>query len=407
MHQSQPFTRQAMLDELEEITEWWQTHTIDHQDGGFIGEVNSVNQPQYQANKGIILNSRILWFFSELAVFRGLNSNAGQSALTTARRSYQYLMTYFDDKQFGGTVWELNHQGECVDSKKQTYAQCFCIYAFCAFYKATLDPQVLNKAMEYFSFVELHTRDKKYGGYIEAYQRDWQPIEDFRLSKKDMNTPKSMNTHLHVLEAYAALYKVNPSAKVEEALRHILVMFKQHILDLENGHLKLFFTEDWQDQSTSFSYGHDIEASWLIWEAVEILDCPQLHAEWQPLIIHIANVCAQESLGDYGQVCEDFDIVNQHKAQDAFWWVQAEALVGFLNVFHLNGDKRMTQICESVWQFIQLYHKDPIHGEWFWLANIEGGKSQDSYKAGFWKAPYHNGRAMMETIKLFDKLVTK
>lgn len=404
MEQCQTFTRQAMLDELNHITHWWQTHTLDDINGGFVGEVTSAGIPQNEADKGIILNSRILWFFSELAVFRGVDTQLGRSALATAKRSYQYLMDNFDDYEFGGALWKLNYLGECVDGKKQTYAQCFCIYAFCAFYQATQDNQVLEKAMSYFALVEQFSRDKKYGGYIEAYQRNWLPIEDFRLSEKDMNTPKSMNTHLHVLEAYAALYRANPSEEVAAALRHVLSIFEQHILHGENGHLKLFFTHDWQDQSTSFSYGHDIEASWLIWEAVEILGDPKLIANWRSKIIHMTKVCAQESLGSFGQVCEHFNKSTQHKEQDAYWWVQAEALVGFLNVFQLTGEKHLTEICENVWQFIQQYHKDPINGEWFWLANTDGVMHQDFYKAGFWKAPYHNGRAMMEVVKLFDKV---
>ncbi|MEP1449000.1 MAG: AGE family epimerase/isomerase [Paraglaciecola sp.] len=404
MKPCQKFTRQAMVDELQLITDWWQSHSIDLKNGGFVGEVNSAGVPQHLASKGIILNSRILWFFSELAVFSGLQTEQGKSALATATRSYEYLMAHFDDKQYGGAVWELNHLGECVDSKKQTYAQCFCIYAFCAYYQATGKQQVLDKAMGYFSLVEQYTRDQKMGGYIEAFQHNWLPIEDFRLSEKDMNTPKSMNTHLHVLEAFSALYKVNPCAEVEESLRHVLLMFKQHIIDLENGHLRLFFSEDWRDQSSSYSYGHDIEASWLIWEAVEILADPELLKEWRPLVIHMAQVCAKESLGVHGQVCEDYDKIKQHKAQEGYWWVQAEALVGLLNLFHLTGDKHLNDICENIWLFIQRYHKDPVAGEWFWLANVDDANCHQSYKAGFWKAPYHNGRAMMEVIKLFDKL---
>ena len=187
-------------------------------------------------------------------------------------------------------------------------------------------------------------------------------------------------------------------------MRHVLDVFEQHVLDGKSGHLKLFFTLEWQDQSTSYSYGHDIEASWLIWEAVEYLADPSLVEKWRSLIVHMANVCTQESIGRYGQVCEDFDKLTQDTAQEAYWWVQAEALVGFLNAYYLTGDKHLLSLCEDIWFFIQEFHKDPKAGEWHWLADTEGLDNAKSYKAGFWKGPYHNGRAMMEVMKLFDKL---
>ncbi|MGJ8678983.1 AGE family epimerase/isomerase [Paraglaciecola sp.] len=404
MKQFNHFDPEGVLDELKSITHWWQTNTIDKQYGGFVGEVCSDGVPQQYADKGIILNSRILWFFSELAVFYGVETEQGQNALQTAQRSYTYIIEHFDDHEFGGALWKLSYTGDSLNDKKQTYAQCFCIYAFSAFYIATQNEQALTKALEYFDLVEQHARDKQLGGYIEAYQRDWQPIEDFRLSDKDMNTPKSMNTHLHVLEAYAALYRVAPSTKTEEALRHILDMFEQHILDHKTGHLKLFFTQDWQDQSDSLSFGHDIEASWLIWEAVEILGDDKLIQKWKPFIVHMAMICSIEAIGERGQVCEELDKNTQHKNQDSYWWVQAEALVGLLNTYHLTGDKYLFTLCENIWQFIQRFQKDSTAGEWHWLARVEGHENQNSYKAGFWKAPYHNGRAMMEVIKLFDKI---
>lgn len=398
------FNAKSISKELDDIATWWQDNGTDVINGGFVGEIDSAGNRLGSADKGIILNSRILWFFSELSVFYGVHTEQGKRALASAQRSYQYLMKHFDDPEFGGAVWLVDCKGDLLNGKKQTYAQCFCIYAFSAFYKATQNKQVLEKALSYFALVETHTRDNKLGGYIEAYTQDWQVIDDFRLSDKDMNTPKSMNTHLHVLEAYAALYQVVPNAQVEEALRHVLAIFEQHILDANNGHLKLFFDSNWQDQSTSFSFGHDIEASWLIWEAVEILGDAELLSRWKPLVIQIADVCGQEAIGDQGQICEDFDKVTKHKGQEAYWWVQAEALVGFLNAYHLTKDERHLKVCQDVWHFIQKFQKDPIAGEWFWLAKLQGIDVSENYKAGFWKAPYHNGRAMMETLKLFKKL---
>lgn len=399
------FSKASIEQELTNISQWWQEKTIDAKHGGFVGEIDFHGNVVDDATKGIILNSRILWFFSELAYFKGSESEEGRKALTTARRAYDYLLANFDDKTLGGCYWSVDAKGQKVDGKKQVYAQCFCIYAFSAFYKATSDKAALEKALSYFELVETYARDKERGGYIEALTEDWQSIDDFRLSEKDMNVPKSMNTHLHVLEAYAALYHVHPTATTEEALRHVLDVFDKHIIDSENGHLKLFFDMNWQNLSTTFSFGHDIEASWLIWEAVEYLKDQELSAKWQPIIVDIAKVCLAESIGDKGQVCEDFDKATEHKTQESYWWVQAEALVGFINAFYITGEQNLKDICDGIWQFIQQYHLDPKQGEWHWLSSNDKFENQiQEYKAGFWKAPYHNGRAMMEISKLFNKL---
>lgn len=399
------FSKSAIEQELSNITQWWVENTVDRNNGGFVGEIDFFGDVKTNANKGIILNSRILWYFSELTCFKGAESHDGQVALEMAKRAYQYVLNHFDDVNLGGCFWELDAHGHKVDGKKQVYAQCFCIYAFCAFYKATGDKSALDLALKYFDLVETHARDRDRGGYIEALTEDWQAIDDFRLSDKDMNVPKSMNTHLHVLEAYAALYKVHPSEATEEALRHVLDVFEQQIINLENGHLRLFFDLDWRDQSATYSFGHDIEASWLVWEAVEFLNDEALSKKWQPIVVNMAQVCLNEAIGEQGQVCEDFDKATAHKACESYWWVQAEALVGFLNAYHLSGEQGLRDVCDGIWEFIQAYHLDTDKGEWHWLSsNDELEKQKLEYKAGFWKAPYHNGRAMMEVIKLFNKL---
>ena len=276
------FNYQSVRLELDNIADWWIDNTLDSEHGGFIGEMDNLGNIVEGANKGIILNSRILWFFSELAVF-----TQHEEHKLVAKRAFEYFTQYFDDQVYGGALWELSAEGDFVHGKKQTYAQCFSIYAISAYYKLTKSENVLAKANEYFELVEQHARDRVHGGYIEACTREWQSIEDFRLSEKDLNTPKSMNTHLHVLEAYSALYSINPTDEVEEALRHIIDIFVEQIIDENNGHQKLFFDMTWQDKSSTYSYGHDIEASWLLWEAVEILGDEDVKAKIKPIILKL------------------------------------------------------------------------------------------------------------------------
>ncbi|MFQ3191335.1 MAG: mannobiose 2-epimerase [Paraglaciecola sp.] len=391
------FDSRAISTELNSIGQWWLNNTFDENEGGFVGEVDFFGKVVAGANKGIVQNSRILWFYSEKALFSGESEYK-----EAANRAFDYLLTYFDDKEFGGAIWEVSSSGKQVNGKKQTYAQSFCIYAFAAYYKLTGDEVALEKAQQYFELIEKNARDYTHGGYIEAYTQEWEVIDDLRLSEKDLNAPKSMNTHLHVLEAYSALYAILPNAKVKEALMHVLDVFELHIINKENNHLKLFFDFEWQDLSLTLSYGHDIEASWLLWEAVEILGVETITAKYKTIILALADTCLNESIGKYSQVCDEYEITDNIRHEESHWWVQAEALVGFLNAYHLTNESRYFDICKEIWVFIQRYHKDHFAGEWHWISSADNNEHNPVYKAGFWKAPYHNGRAMMEVIKLFN-----
>jgi mannobiose 2-epimerase len=393
------FNIESVKTELSNIANWWLENTIDEQAGGFLGEIDHLGNVVPNANKGIILNSRILWFFSELAIV-----SQKQQHIDAAKRAFDYIIDNFDDKTYGGSLWELSANGSLVNAKKQTYAQCFCIYAFSAYYKLTDSALALDKALEYFELVEQYARDPIHGGYVEALTQEWQAIDDYRLSDKDMNLPKSMNTHLHVLEAYAALYHVKPTAKTEEALTHVIDIFTGHIIDNESHHLNLFFDMQWHNKSTFYSFGHDIEASWLLWEALEILGNQDYLAKYRSTVIALADTCLTESIGDKGQVCDEFEFKNQKRHQVSYWWVQAEALVGFLNAYQLTGKKEYADICDGIWQFIDDYHIDKSAGEWHWVSTNDLPQYSPEYKVGFWKAPYHNGRAMMELCKLFQRI---
>jgi len=393
------FDSRAISTELDNIGQWWLDNTADEKEGGFVGEIDFFGKVIPDANKGIIQNSRILWFYSEKALFSGK-----EKYKEAAKRAFDYLLTYFDDKEFGGAIWEVSATGEQVNGKKQTYAQSFCIYAFSAYYKLTGDETALEKAKQYFELTEKHARDYIHGGYIEAYTKQWQVIEDLRLSDKDLNAPKSMNTHLHVLEAYSALYAILPTAEVKEALIHVLDIFEQHIINQENNHLRLFFDLQWNDQSLTLSYGHDIEASWLIWEAVEILDDEAIYAKFKPIILALADTCLNESIGKHKQVCDEYEIADNIRHEESHWWVQAEALVGFLNAYYLTNERRYLDSCIEIWFFIQRYHKDHFEGEWHWISSADNNEHNPQYKVGFWKAPYHNGRAMMEVVRLFKAI---
>jgi mannobiose 2-epimerase len=401
------FGREAAIGELYRIANWWLDKSLDVERGGFVGEIDFHGNPVPGASKGVILNSRILWFFSELAQF-----DNDVRYLDAANRAFNYLLEYFDDPVHGGAVWELSADGIILNGRKQVYAQCFCIYALTAYYRLTSNPRALAKALEYFGRLESTALDRKFGGFIDAFSQSWKSIDDYRLSANDLNVPKSMNTHLHVLEAYTALYKTAEPAVTHVALRDALRAalqnaienFCRHCIDRKSGHVALYFERDWNRIGTSISYGHDIEASWLLLEAAHTLGDADTIREVAPLAERLAFTCHDEAIGEQGQVFNTFDPSTGTLASESIWWVQAEALVGFVNAYRLTGKWKYRVAADRVWNFVRQHHVDDVSGEWHWLSSLDDDNAQHHYKAGFWKAPYHNGRAMLQSIRIFESI---
>jgi len=385
-------------EELVAIADWWLEHTVDHELGGFYGEVGADNLPVHHASKGIILNSRILWFFSEVAA--ELQSNEYRLA---AKRAYDYITNYFFDKAHGGVYWELDAKGNPTNTKKQVYAQAFTIYALTAYYQLTQNPQVLAQALQCFELLESKTIDREREGYLEAFTREWGVIEDVRLSEKDLNFPKSQNTHLHVLEAYTTLNKIHPTPEIAAALRYNIELFDIYMIDKNTYHLRMFLDNDWKDHSPGFTYGHDIEASWLIGKALESLGDEACTKALMPTLIKIAEVTLVEGVGAHGHVMDAYDFASKLHLPDIVWWVQAEALVGFLFAYSETKESKYLSAAETIWEFIKKFQIDKQNGEWFWLANMGNEQTNAYYKVGFWKCPYHNGRAMIEAAHYLTK----
>jgi mannobiose 2-epimerase len=387
--------QQEFRRELIAIADWWLAYAQDHEQGGFYGEVDSNNRPVKNATKGIILNARILWFFSEAA--RELDNSLCRQC---AQRAYDYLIEYFLDDEHGGFYWELDNCGRVLNDKKQVYAQAFMIYALVAYHQLTQEEQALQYALACFDLVERHAIDRVNEGYLEAFSRSWGILDDWRLSDKDLNYPKSQNTHLHILEAYTRLHDIYPTAATEAALRYNIELFDNFMIDKKSCHLRMFMDMQWQDFSPGFTYGHDIEAAWLIARALESLGDDSYRAALEPLLINIVDVTLKEALGDQGQVVDSFDFASQRVNTESVWWIQAEALVGFLYAYTVTGQSRYLAAAQGVWQFIKKYQIDHEQGEWWWFSRLEAPRHTACYKSGFWKCPYHNGRAMIEGMRM-------
>ena len=391
--------QQEFRDELIAIADWWSTHKVDQEQGGFYGEIAADNQPVKNASKGIILNARILWFFSEAA--QAVDNPVYRNC---AVRAYDYLVAHFFDCEHGGVYWELDASAVPINTKKQVYAQAFTIYALCAYHQLTGDAQALARALECFNLVELHAIDREREGYLEAFTREWGLIDDLRLSDKDLNYPKSQNTHLHILEAYTTLHQAHPAPEIKAALKYNIAMFDKYMIDKNTHHLRMFMDLEWNDFSPGYTYGHDIEASWLIAKALESLGDAAYTEALTPTLIRIAQVTVDEAIGTEGQVIDSYDFATQRTNVDTVWWVQAEALVGFLYAYSITGEAQFYRAAENVWQFIKTHQIDREQGEWFWLSRLHKKNSDPYYIVGFWKCPYHNGRAMMEAIRYLQKL---
>lgn len=377
----------------ENILPFWMIRMADSRNG-FPGRIDGMGKACHDAEKGAVLNARILWTFSSAGIVFD-----DRRYLDIADRTYEYFARHFIDKDFGGVFWSLDCDGAPSDTKKQIYALAFAIYAFSEYYRASGNREALSLAVSLFDCIEGHSFDKEFGGYLEACARDWGTIADMRLSEKDQNDAKTMNTHLHILEAYTALYRSWPDARLATALRNTIVIFLEKIVG-KDGHLGLFFDEEWRPNSTLVSYGHDIEASWLLCEAASVLgDGPLVHR-----VREVSGLIASASMEGFSMKSGmeyEFDPATAYRNASRDWWVQAETVVGCINQFQLSGDEVWKERALSEWNFIKKYIICP-DGEWYWAAIPQGdGFVPDTVndRAGFWKCPYHNARMCLELIQ--------
>ncbi len=378
--------------ELEEnLLPFWSRRMTDLVNGGFLGAIDQNGEPVSEAPKGLILNARLLWTFSAVC-----NHYGNEEYLDPAHRAWDYIVTRFSDVSCGGYFWTVDCAGNPLDTKKQTYAQAFVIYAFSEYYRACGRQEALDAAIRLYRLMEDNCADSMNGGYLEAFSRNWGEIDDSRLSEKDLNERKTMNTHLHVLEAYTSLLGVWDEPGLRERLKMLIGVFAEKIVGLGNFHQKLFFNEEWEARSEMISYGHDIEASWLLLEAAQTLGEKDLAGRTAELSLRLARGAA-EGVNRFGGLTHESD-GKGGTDDETEWWAQAEAVVGFLNAWRLSGDVRFLELATGVKKFIERYFIDRKGGEWFYRLDAEGRPLPGYDKAGFWKCPYHNVRMCLEIL---------
>lgn len=382
-----------METELQHILKYWQRFTIDHENGGFVGRIDEQNHVHPLDPKSSVLNARILWSFSA-AYQRTKNPDH----LALANRAFHYIRTFLTDPEFGGLYWSVDYQGNRLDDRKQVYAQAFGIYGMSEYYRITKDEKALELALAWYQLIEKYSHDPLHGGYIDAFSRDWSFLGDKRLSAKDENASKTMNTHLHIVEAYANLYEVWPSQSLKTAIIHLLQLFDEKIINHDNHHLGLFFTDEWQMDAGVISYGHDIEAGWLLQSCAEsIHDTASIQTARRNA--EAITIAAMEGLDDDGGLWYEYNTKTGKNTFEKHWWPQAEAMIGFCNAWQITGNPLYKNALIKTWQFIRNNILDKNQGEWLWGVDKERRMMSKQDKVGMWKGPYHNSRSCLQILK--------
>ncbi len=388
----------------EELTDnilpYWVSHIVDENNGGFIGRITYDNKIVIGAPKGSIFNARLLWTFS--ACYHFLKSDGLKDL---AVRAYEYLISNFFDDRFGGVYWMLKPDGSVLDDRKHIYAQSFAIYALTEYYRIFENKEALERALKLYELVESKSADRSNGGYFEAFSRDWELHDDSRLSNKDANEPKSMNTHLHLLEAYTNLYRCTKATELRERLVPLMELFLEKIIAEDGTHLINFLDEDWTPRSEIISFGHDIEASWLLMEAAAVLDDECLNDKVTQAAANLCRSVLINGIDRDGGLMTEADL-NGIINDDKEWWPQGEALVGFLNMYEHTGEEEFLDAAFSSWKYIKKYIVDSKHGDWVGRVDRKGNPYTDD-KVSEWKSCYHNARTCLEVVYRTNRLLQK
>ena len=357
--------------------------------GGYYGYVDYDLKVDKEAVKGCILNSRILWTFSNAyLLFRE------KRYLAAAEHAWKFLRDHCVDKVNGGVFWSVTYDGEPEDTTKHTYNQAFAIYALSSYFDASRNEEALALAEELYGIIEDRCRDE--GGYLEAFDRSFHPAENDKLSENGVMAERTMNTLLHVFEAYTEFYRVTKKEAVAEKLKEMLGVFEKKIFNPALGRQEVFFDSGWHSLIDLYSYGHDIETAWLIDRGLEILGDEELTKKLSDITEKLAENIYERAYRDHSVANEcERGVVNEKR----IWWVQAEAVVGFYNAYEKTGREKYLEASKDIWQFIKKYLIDARPaGEWFWYTDKSGVPAKDPVVEP-WKCPYHNGRMCMEIIR--------
>lgn len=363
----------------------------DDEYGGYYGYLGYDLKLDKKAEKGCILNSRIMWFFSNAYTLL-----QDKNLLDEADHGYAFLKDHCIDSENGGIYWSMNYDGTPLDTTKHTYNQAFCIYALSSYYEASGKKEALDLARQIFRIIEEKCTDDQ--GYLEAFTRDFKPESNEKLSENGVLAEKTMNTLLHVFEAYTELYRVSKDEDVKKRLEWMMDVFVDKVYNPARRRLEVFFDKNYNSLIDLHSYGHDIETAWLIDRGVEVLGEEAYRQKMTPITKALTQNIYEVAFDGHSLANEcERGVVDTNRV----WWVQAETIVGFINGYQVDPSRtEYKDAAEAVWQFIKEHVIDPREGsEWFWLVHQDGSPVEGEPIVEPWKCPYHNGRMCMEVIR--------
>jgi len=385
------YARRIEADLRGNILPFWIDRVVNRGNRGFFGSLANDLSVDRGAERGVILTARVLWTYS--AAYARYRDPAH---LAMADHAYGDLQANFRDPVHGGYWWSIAADGTVLDGRKHMLGQAFAIYALAEYHAATGRREPLDQAIAAFRLVEDHAA-ARHGGYVDAVGRAWEPISGARLSGNP-DAPKSQDAHMHVVEAYTRLLTVWPEPSLRSALARVADVMVTRIFNPVTGHLGEFFAEDWTQRSDLIAYGHDIEAAWLLTLAADALRDGALTARIRELAVRLAATTLAEGVDGDGGLFYHAGPAGPTDTNKE-WWPQAEAVVGFLNAFQLSGEERFLAAALRTWDFIEARIIDHERGEWFRAVTRDGRVLGDELKVGFWKCPYHNGRAGLEATR--------
>ena len=370
---------------------WKSMH--DGENGGFYGWLDYDLALDKKAVKGCILNSRILWFFSNAYLLLG-----DESLLEEADHACRFLMDHCIDREYGGIYWSVQYDGRVQDDTKHTYNQAFAVYALSSYYAATKKEEAIECARSIIRLIEDKCRDSH--GYGEAYNRYFVPVSNEKLSENGVMASRTMNTLLHVFEAYTEYYRVTEDSRTEVLLKEMLDHFADKVYNRNMHRQEVFFDDNWNSLADIHSYGHDIETAWLIDRGCEILSDQNYTDRMGKITRDLTNEIYKTAYRNQSLLNErDGETIKTNRV----WWVQAEAMVGFLNGYEKDPSRtEYLEAAEGVWEYIKTYLLDSREGsEWFWDVDEHGQPSSRKPIVEPWKCPYHNGRMCFEIIRRY------
>lgn len=373
---------EVVADIKNDVLPFWMNYAV-AADGGFYGSVLRDGTPVEDAPRGGVLNARILWSFS--AAYRTFKDDA---YLKLADQSQRYFIDTFIDKVNGGVYWLVNPNGEVLNASKYTYAMTYAIYGLAEHYLATGNDESLQTAISLYRTLEEKGRDPQNDGYVESFTEDWKLLDMY-----DNNAPKTMNAHLHVLEAYALLYQCWQDSGLKQRLKFCVDLFMNRIYDPQRKHFKLFFDNEWNSLVEMDSYGHDVETGWLLCDAARVLDDQALIDKADQIALDVTKTCLAEGMSEKGYMT--YEKKGGKASKHCSWWGQIETMIACINAWQISGDESYLHAADTVWTFVKQNMIDTEYGEWY-SDCFDGKPGKDAPKVSMWRCPYHTVRLGVE-----------